>query len=106
MERFQKGDSSEDVFKSLKFHQSAIVGGGMKSSETGYSPDDKALGKTKTGEGETGNEGLPEDFPMRHVFDKLGFKTVEDVQAKSFDDLVALDGIADASATKALAYGK
>lgn len=50
--------------------------------------------------------GLPEDFPMRHVFQKLGLDSVEEIQAKSREDLIALDGIADKTADKILAYGK
>lgn len=99
MDRFQDGDTAPEVFQSLKYYQpkmAAAKKAGMTPSE--FLALEPVGGKT--------NEGLPENFPMRHIFDKLGFKTVEEVQAKSFDELVALDGIAEASATKALAYGK
>lgn len=52
------------------------------------------------------SEGIPADFPQRHVFVKLGFKSVAEIQAKTKEDLVALDGIAEPSAEKALRYGK
>ena len=53
-----------------------------------------------------GENSLPENFPMRHVFEKLGFKSVEEVQAKPREELTALDGIGAATADKALAFGK
>lgn len=49
---------------------------------------------------------LPADFPMRNVFWNHGFTSVGDIQAKTRDELIALDGIADKTADKALAYGK
>lgn len=123
MKRFSEGDPSDEVFESLKFHQ-AEISGGMKSGKprnetiekvdgVGDEKTDKELGATadenKKAVTENKNEGsaeLPEDFPMRHVFDKLGFKSVEEVQAKSREELIALNGIAETTADKALAYGK
>lgn len=79
------------------------------STKTEVGNGDETEEKNKT-ENETETEkevdSLPEDFPMRHVFDKLGFKSVEEVQAKSREDLIALNGIAETTADKALAYGK
>ena len=49
---------------------------------------------------------IPADFPQRHIFVKLGFNSVAEIQAKTKEELVAREGIRDASAEKALAYGK
>ncbi len=49
---------------------------------------------------------FPEDFPRRQVFEKLGFKSVMDVQSKTAAELIAYPGIAQATADAALAYGK
>jgi len=124
MKRFSEGDSSEVVFESLKFHQKkfhqkAIVEGQNKgqtqvetiaevdgeNSEEGGKGDEteeKTKAEAKTEE----VSELPEDFPMRHVFAKLGFKSAAEVQAKSREELISLNGIAEATADKALAYGK
>lgn len=99
MNRFGEGDSADIVFQSLKFHQPTIVAqrkAEMENKKTEKSEDD--LKET--------TEGIPADFPMRHIFVKHGFKSVAEIQAKTKEELVALDGIADASADKALAYGK
>ena len=92
MERFQKMDFSDEVMKSLQFHKDTLA--------HQFGPP-----SIPSGDGLT-ESGLPEDFPMRRVFEKLGFKTVEEVQAKTLQELIDLDGIAEPSATKALAYGK
>lgn len=70
--------------------------------------DDSPTGnaETESGGGKGSENGLPEDFPMRHVFDTAGFKSVAEVQAKSREELIALDGIAEKTADKVLAYGK
>lgn len=73
---------------------------GKVSNKAQAEPIEPAAGGDKT------SDGLPEDFPMRHVFDALGFKSVEEIQAKSREDLIALDGVGPTSADKALAYGK
>lgn len=63
---------------------------------------EKTAASRKTGDASS----LPDDFPLGSVFEKLGFKSVADIQAKSEEELVALDGIGASSARKALAYGK
>ena len=73
---------------------------GEKSNETEKETTSQTENKTQK------VESLPEDFPMRHLFEKLGFNSVEEVQAKSRDELIALDGIAEKTADKALNYGK
>lgn len=50
-------------------------------------------------------EGLPEDFPMRHVFEREGFKSVAEIQNKTRDELIAIDGIGEKTADAALHYG-
>jgi len=139
MERFSNGDSSDEVFKSLKFHQQTIVksrgplkedggtgeqqndGGTSGQSATGGKTDEDlkaesdakakadADAKTESEKGSPGGnaaKGLPDSFPMKHVFEKLGLTSVEEIQSMSKEDLVKLDGIADASAEKVLAFGK
>lgn len=102
MERFQAGDDSSIVFDSLKYWQKQKVADKAKAEaeETG----------AETGKPEKGEippaDGLPKDFPAAHVFEKLGFKTVAEIQSLTKDELVGLDGIGDVTAEKALAYGK
>src|SRR5688572_14238650 len=57
-----------------------IAGGSATTTETGAPGGTE---KTGTEGGNNTEGGLPEDFPMRHVFDKAGFKSVAEVQAKS-----------------------
>lgn len=90
MKRFEAGDSSDEVFESLRFHQAAIVGAGK--------------GEQRSAAKEPA--GLPEDFPMKHVFESFGFKSVAEVHAKTRDELIALKGIAEKTADAALSYGK
>lgn len=92
MERFQKMDFSDEVMKSMQFHKEALVD---KFGPPNLFEDD-----------ENSSKGLPEDFPMRHVFTDLGFKSVAEVQAKTREQLIDLNGIGEATADKALAYGK
>ena len=67
--------------------------------------DEQATGEQTTGNNSNQPEtGLPEDFPMKHVFEKSGFKSVAEVQAKTREELIALDGIGEKSADAALAY--
>lgn len=124
MKRFSEGDPSDEVFESLKFHQAKIsegmkpppinnaekVDGGAVDEKTdkevGANADETEKAKAVTENKNEGSAELPEDFPMRHVFSKLGFKSVEEVQAKSREELIALNGIAETTADKALAYGK
>lgn len=115
MERFTKGDDSEEVFKSLRFHQAAIAAEREKFAKERSAEDTEKPEDGKTEDGKTGKEitepdppktDLPENFPMRHAFDKLGFKSVEAVQAKTREELIALEGIGESTADKALAYGK
>ena len=109
MERFSEGDTAPEVFESLKFYQPMMAEAkkaGMTLGEF-LAQDGETTDRNRGVLGKSSAEtGLPENFPMRHVFEKLGFKSVEEVQAKSLEELTALDGIAEASATKALAYGK
>ena len=111
MKRFQSGDSSDEVFKSLKFHQPAIVEG-MRAGESRRETIEKTDGakdkeKSSGGSEETGDDSeLPKDFPQRHVFINLGFKTLAEVQALTEEKLIELDGIGEATAKKALSYGK
>lgn len=49
--------------------------------------------------------GLPEDFPMRHVFEREGFKSVAEVQSKSREELTDINGIGEKTADAALRYG-
>ena len=127
MDRFSNGDASEIVFLSLKYHQPLIAerrrqdqleaekrraeAGAMKraqelskteSSKTESSTSNEVTEKTKNAP----VEELPADFPFRHAFEKLGFKSVEQVQSKTREELIAMDGIAETSVDKALAYGK
>lgn len=107
MKRFGEGDSSDIVFASLKHHQATIA----NERNRGYSPDEKAMKKTgNEGTGKSlpndGDKELPEDFPMRAAFVELGFKTLEEIQKLSKEQLVGLKGIGEATAEKALAYGK
>lgn len=120
--RFEKGDDSDEVYKSLKYYQPIIAEAGKsgkapqqiieerkaaekaKHEQSGNgksegNPEDKSKGQTEP-------TGLPKDFPARATFEKLGFKTVGEVQAKTRDELIALNGIAETSADNALAYGK
>jgi hypothetical protein len=99
IERMGKGDLSDEFLDSLKVHRAAIT----EHAKSGK-PLSALLGSEKTQTG--GGDELPEDFPMRHAFDKLGFKSVAEVQAKSREELIALDGIGETTADKALAYGK
>lgn len=48
------------------------------------------------------NDGLPEDFPAREIFHKLGFVTMD--QIKSIDDLTELEGIGKAIDEKVNKY--
>ena len=43
---------------------------------------------------------------MRHVFEGLGLNSVEEIQSKTREELIALNGIGEKSADQALAYGK
>ena len=49
---------------------------------------------------------IPAAFPQLHIFIKLGFNSVAKIKAKTKEELVAREGIRDASAEKALAYRK
>lgn len=138
-EKFTSGDDSDIVFKSLKFHQAAMVkerrkhdeelekrrpgresensnsqtSGENRQSETETDEESEKTEETKEqSETETENnsattsEGIPANFPMRHIFVKLGFKSVAEIQAKTRDELIALNGVAETTADKALAFGK
>lgn len=99
MERFEDNDFSDEVMRSMQFHQETV----KQFRASGQTPSEflkklEAENKSK--------DLLPENFPMRHVFAKLGeqFDSVEKIQATSLEDLIKLDGIAEASAKKALEY--
>lgn len=73
----------------------------------------KRLGETdlaKPDEANASGGGLPEDFPMKHIFEApnvlttTGFKSVAEIQTFSKEDLVSIDGVGDKSADAALAY--
>lgn len=117
VKRFGDGDTSEVVLKSIAFHQSLAAEAAERMSVGG----NRILGAGNgdgdgdgDGKGVQGNEnnGLPEDFPMKHVFEapnkhsETGFKTVEEIQKFSREQLIEIDGIGATSADKALAYGK
>lgn len=102
MERFTKGDSSDIVFQSMKHHQSSFAEDRAKDE----ADREEWLKKAAEEAGKGKSEGLPEDFPMRHVFEGLGFNSVEAIQGKSRDELIALNGIGEKSADAVLAYGK
>lgn len=125
MKRFMEGDSSDEVFESLKFHQQALVEEQNRNKagdgETGInanskSKDEETGGNSGDSEGGSQSEnppaGLPEDFPMEHIFSKpnklseTGFTSVADIQKFSREELISIDGIAEKTADKALAYGK
>ncbi len=99
MKRVDKTDFSDQVLKSLQHHQKTV----KEFKESGLSPE-KFLEKLKADD--EAIQKLPLNFPMRHVFLKLGEKydSVEKIQAISLEDLIALDGIAEPSAKKALEY--
>lgn len=102
VERMNKGDFTDDVLDSMKVHREVIE----KAAKSGKSLEE-FLKENSEDDAKTKNiTGLPEDFPMRHLFEKLGFKSVEEVQAKSREELIALNGIAEKTADKALNYGK
>ena len=80
--------------------------GTLRESQGGSSGENETKEKTENQTKEV--TGLPEDFPMRHVFEKLGtdFDSVEKIQGKSLEELIAIDGVGEATAKKALEYGK
>jgi DNA uptake protein ComE-like DNA-binding protein len=96
--------------------ESGALSGTWKSTKKGGSTAAAASvgGKTTNtiavgepnGGGGGGGTGLPDDFPLGSVFEKLGFASVADIQAKTEEELVALEGIGEATAKKALSYGK
>ncbi len=109
LKRFGEGDTSEQVMKSLSFHQEQAAQSGGASA----SGNQTGTGDSKESDGQnSANDGLPEDFPMKHVFEapnkhsETGFKTVEEIQKFSREQLIEIDGIGGTSADKALAYGK
>ncbi len=127
--RFSEGDLSDQVVASLRHHKEVLFANENASvSEQKTANTDKSSGKPSTEDpknsasGDDGNgktkentpaeSKLPEDFPMRHIFEKSnklapdGFKTVAEVQSKTRQELIDLDGIAEKSADAALAYGK
>jgi hypothetical protein len=122
MERFGKGDSSDIVFASLRHHQAEIVsikprsiGQSVKLPEVSLlvnpsvavSMIPPAANDLPTKVAPIAEElAIPANFPQRHVFVGLGFKTVEEIQAKTAAELVAMKGIGETLAEKALWYGK
>lgn len=98
VKRFDENDFSDEVMRSMQTHKETFA----EFKASGLSTEEFVKSLTK------GETGLPEDFPMRHVFEKLGedFDSVEKIQKISLEDLIAVDGIGEASAKKALAYGK
>ena len=131
VEKYLEGDSSEKVFNSLKAHQSEILeflkaeGERFKNSfgEPPQSLEEaqkelaaetigdvkEVVESEKTEElvsaNKTEEQPLPEDFPSVAKFNKLGFKTLGEVQKLTKENLVSL-GISDATADKALSFGK
>ena len=99
MTRAEKFDFSDDVVKSLQFHQETI----KEFRTSGLSPKE-FLEKLEAEKQEF--EKLPKNFPMRHVFAKLGadYDSVEKIQALGLEKLIELEGIAEGSAKKALEY--
>ncbi len=134
LERMSQGDFADEVLDSMKVHRKTIdeaknSGKSLstfldeleeKEKSTG-APDGKPKTEGQKGEGEgkaedkTGTPkvtGLPEDLPMKHILEKpnkhsaTGFNTVAEIQALTRDQLIEIDGIADKTADKILAYGK
>lgn len=110
MERFGKGDSSDEVFQSLKFHQKTIVEGGIKGGKSRAELDAENSNQSsgsQTNSEESGTKfgEYPDDFPMAQVLHGLGVKFA-DVQKMSREELINLKGIGEKSADAILVYGK
>lgn len=131
VEKYLEGDSSEKVFNSLKAHQSQIVellkaewerlkndfakppqtlGEATNAVTTEKTEEVEEVVESKkteevVSENQTEEKPLPEDFPSLAKFKKLGFKTLDEVQKLTKENLVSL-GISEATADKALSFGK
>lgn len=126
VKRMSRGDFADEVLDSMKVHRDAITehaksGKPMSELFSGESTNSKTDGGQSGEENnqKTENEketekvtGLPDDFPMKHVFENpnilnsKGFSSVEEIQKHSLEELISIDGIAEKTAKKALAYGK
>lgn len=132
LKRMNSLDLSDEVLDSIKVHRDEITegiksgkslgeiagmerfGSGDKTGiESGAQTGDEGAGKPEgEGGGQQSATGLPDDFPMKHVFEnpnelsKNGFKSVAEIQAHTLEQLISINGIAERTAQKALAYGK
>jgi hypothetical protein len=136
LERMSQGDLSDEVLDSMKVHRDVIqeaqksgkslsvfLAEMSEKEKSDQKSEVQSGGQSKTenqkGEGKTDDKtqtskvmGLPEDLPMKHILEKpnkfseTGFNTVAEVQGLTREQLIDIDGIAEKTADKILAYGK